>query len=307
MHDYINSTSLGVKAKAIVNNISGTGGVTYPRLCMQLTFQLNEDNGHDCHQIQALVFGVFTAELNIGNEKIGDALPVSISRMGMTYHPYEDQQCVQVEVPLDPRRIEMMEQFRNGKSFTGYLRFSLGVNVFGFPRGPKDSFSDFVGLRDASKIDGQVSFTVPDTQWREQVLPGLGYGKVIAIELPAVPIESIQSLEHSFKALEQAQKQFQLGHYDEAVGKCRVALDPFFELVQKGDDPEKKIPKLKKSWETRLGESTYRWLDESLGTIKVASNKPHHSPNNHFDRLGAQMLMMVITALVSYAARQDGE
>jgi hypothetical protein len=210
---------------------------------------------------------------------------------------------VYLEFPLDARRIEWIEQLRQG-SLAGSVRISIATLVLGQARVTRDEPPPPVVFREAVATNGEVPFTVSDTQWREKVLPMLGYGKVIAIELPAIPIESIQELDHSFKALTQAQKLFQIGHYDDAVAKCRTALEQFFELVEvaNSDGSKKKIPILKKSWETRLGQATYVWLNESLGAIKDAANKPHHSPNDHFDRLGAQMLIMITTALISYAA-----
>lgn len=139
---------------------------------------------------------------------------------------------------------------------------------------------------------------------REKVLPRLGYGKVMAIELPVISIESCKALEHSFKALEKAQRHFSYGMYDDAVGACRVALEQFFEPMDKGDGSGKTIPKLKKSWESQLGKASYEWLNTSISSIKDAANKPHHSANDHFDRFGAQMLLTVTTALISYAAQQ---
>jgi len=303
---YVNPTSLGLKAEISINlnHINSMGGSVYPRFRAQLQLKLTEESGRNAESIQAISLGSMTSEWFLANEKIGDGIPFLVNHEALTYRPYSDTIHLDVDIPPDTKRIEAIERFRAGKSLTSCLRFKISAMAFG--QSGNNPTSNAYELRSTSSINGQITFTIPDTQWREKVLPELGYGKVIAIELPAVPIESVKSLEHSYKALEQAQKQFQLGHYDDAVGKCRVALDRFFEQVDKGDGSGKKIPKLKRSWETRLGESTYRWLDESLSAIKDAANKPHHSPNNHFDRLAAQMLMMVSTALISYAASYEG-
>jgi len=295
--------ALQVEARIEGNNVQSNGGVLYPRLIIPLKLDVKGMAKKYKDDIYAVQLGDVHGELIVGGQKISDCISYQLNQL---VYDFDHDQHVYLEFPLNAQTLEWIEQQRQG-SMQGLVRIKISCLSLGKERGAPDEPKPPVAFRDASIISGEIPFTIPDTQWREKVLPGLGYGKVIAIELPAVPIESIQAMEHSYKALEQAQKQFQLGHYDEAVGKCRVALEPFFEMVEKDSEPSKKIPKLKKSWETKLGESTYRWLDESLGAIKVAANKPHHSPNVHFDRLGAQMLIMVTTALISYAARELGQ
>lgn len=300
---YAPNTGLQVEASINPSSIQGVGGAIWPRLMLQATLHINEEsNGFWCDRTQAVAFGMLTGELVVGSETIAYIKPISINRRrpGKLGHPIDEH--VLIEIELDTRRIEWLEQQHAGKSFEARLRVSLQVQVFG---SPNDSPNFPFGLIEASAIYGEIPFTCPDSQWREKVLPGLGYGKVITIELPAVGLDACKELTHSFLALEKAQKHFKLGHYDDAVGACRVALDPFFELIEKDDEPGKRIPKLKKSWESILGEATYRWLETALGAIKTAANKPHHSPNSHFDRFGAQMLLMVTTTLVAYAARQQ--
>jgi len=282
------------------DNVQAAGGIQYPRLIVPLRVIVKGvDNKHQ-NEIYSVQLSAMQGELILNNQKISDSLPRNLNLLAYEFDQ-EKYECL--EFPLDARRIEWIEQQRQG-SLLGSLRVSISALVLGQARNTQVVQPPLVVFREVVAIYGEIPFTVPDTQWREKVLPVLGYGKVIAIELPAVPIESFQELNHSFKAILQAQKLFQIGHYDDAVAKCRTALDQFFESVEvdKGDGTTKKIPILKKSWETRLGQATYNWLNESLGAIKDAANKPHHSPNDHFDRLGAQMLIMVTTALISYAA-----
>jgi len=301
----LNATNSGLTVEGSINggNVSGQGAGIFPRLCFQVQIDIQEERGwHRQKDVQAWSFGMLSGELLSGQEKVADIRAYSLNRCRLGGQDYPTSEYLNVEVPLDAKRIEWLEQRRSGKSFEATLRINLQVQIFGhnshtgrFP----------TGLIDICSIQGDITFTVPDTHWREQVLPRLGHGKVMVIELPAVSLEACQALDHSYKALEKAQRQFVLGQYDDTVGSCRVALDQFFELVEKEGEPDKKIPKLKKSWEARLGEATYQWLDASLGAIKTPANKPHHSPNNHFDRLEAQMLMMITTSLVSYAARYE--
>ncbi|OIO59475.1 MAG: hypothetical protein AUJ55_03430 [Proteobacteria bacterium CG1_02_64_396] len=252
--------------------------------------------------IQTVVFGSLTGELQVQGQTIGHVLPLSVRERALTHHPYHQTLHLSPEIPLDPRRLEWLEEQRNGKNLELTLKLEIATQTFGLI--PWDGpFQGQIGLIDTQPIKGDLRYTVPDTHWREQVLPQLGYGKVIAFELPAVSLQSHEGLKHAFTALEQAQRLFHQGLYDEAAAKCRIALEQFQEQVERGDGSGRTIPKLKKHWETRLGKTTYDWLDQALIPLKDAANKPAHSANNHFDRLGAQMLLMVTAALVSYAAR----
>jgi len=299
----LNAINTGLKIEASVNvlNVRGIGGVVYPRITFQIKLNISDEVGsHLAEKVQAWSFGTLSGELHIDHEKIADIKTYSLNNIRSGKQNYPIDLFLNIEIPLDVRRLEWIEQKRSGKSFEATLRIDLHVQCFGSTQYTTEFARDFINV---SSIQGDISFIVPDTQWREQVLPGLGYGKVMVVELPAVSLDDCAALSHSFKALENAQKQFSLGLYDESAGSCRVALDPFFELVEKQDEPGKKIPKLKKSWERNLGAATYEWLDSNLGAIKQATNKPHHSPNNHFDRLEAQMLLMITIAFVSYVAR----
>lgn len=302
---YATNSGLKVEASIKPENVSGQGAGVFPRLNFQVRLVVSEEKSWGQQQpVQAWSFGTLSGEFLVGTEKVADIRPYSINSRMLGGKDYSHEVYLNIEIQLDPRRIEWLELKRAGKSFEAKLRISLQVQSFGHNH-HTEQFP--CGLLEVSTIQGDIPFSVADTHWRESVLSGLGYGKVMVVELPAVSLEACKALDHSYKALEKAQKQFSLGLYDDAVGSCRVALDQFFESVDKGDGSGKKIPKLKKSWETRLGEATYQWLNASLGAIKTEANTPHHSPNNHFDKLEGQMLMMITAALISYAAAQIEE
>ena len=93
----------------------------------------------------------------------------------------------------------------------------------------------------------QEGIEISQSDWIEHVLPGIGYGKVHVVEFPAIPIESCQALDSSFKSLKQAEEKHRLGFYDDAVGKCRMALEKFFDSVpvDPTNPDSRRIPVLK--------------------------------------------------------------
>jgi hypothetical protein len=158
----------------------------------------------------------------------------------------------------------------------------------------------------------QANVRIPRDTWVQQVLRGVGYGAVHILEFPAAPLEACAALDNAFQSLKQAQQFHHTGHYDDAVGKCRIALEQFFEYedrTEKQGEKEvvRRVPFLKKSWETKLGAAAYAWLDGAFSAIKGASNRSHHSPIAHYSQLDSQMILAVTTATVAYAARAMGE
>jgi hypothetical protein len=92
------------------------------------------------------------------------------------------------------------------------------------------------------------------------------------------------------------------------IGKCRVALEPFFETVKAAPGSDaKSVRVLNSSWEKRIGKFTYDWLSASLKAIQEPTNRPHHRPTSFFDELEAQLLLAVATALIAYAVRSKPE
>lgn len=299
---YAPNTGLFVEASANPTTIQGVGGASFPRLFFQVTLHIREDSGeHWQDRIQAVAFGALTGELVVGTAIVANIRPVSLNKRRLGSLGYQTDETITVEIELDERRIEWLDQLRAGGALDAKLRLQLQAHTFGRTTNDRSTFS--FGLVDASAIYGEIPLPIPEARWREQILPGLGFGTAMVVELPTFSLESCEALDHSFKALKKAQNHFFLGLYDDAVAACRVALDQFFEPADKNDGSGKTVPKLKKSWETQLGAATHQWLDSALGAIKTAANKPHHTPHNHFDRFEAQMLMMVTTALVAYMAR----
>ena len=50
-------------------------------------------------------------------------------------------------------------------------------------------------------------------------------GRSLGNGLPAIPLSACAAFAHAFQALKQGQELHLLGLYDDAVGKCRVALE----------------------------------------------------------------------------------
>jgi hypothetical protein len=280
----------------------GMGGVAYPYLKWQsyLAFVGRRPPEND------YAFRTVTAQLFANNQKITDARHIVLNRIIRSQDGYLGEELLDFEFPLDQRRIETLENFRQGGSLTLRLDVQVQVEEYGVleakanPRG-----ISHWGLRHLYNMALQENIVIPQSNWISQVLPSIGYGKVLLVEFPAATVESCAALSHSFKALSQAAERHKLGFYDDVAARCRIALDPFFEYipVEPENSQSRKIPVFKQHWESKLGKATHDWLKATLGGIKGASNVSHHSPNSHFSQLDSQMILSVTTAAIAYIAR----
>lgn len=283
------------------NSIIGTGRAELPVLAFQLTF-------HVTYPFKEPGFGFELRELRCrvspnDGAYLAWTMPIPIHHARVTGEFRElRQHFINVEIPLDRIRLATLERERKGGDLRLRLDFELLADeLFEVKRIQVGYPSVAWGIKDHYYLTARVPVVIPRSNWVEKVLPQTGYGKIHIIELPAVPIEQCLGLKAAYDALRQAQELHKQGFYDEAVGKCRLALEPFFEETQ----DKKKI--LKRSWETRLGKVTYDWLNASFIALKEPTNKPHHSPTTYFDQLDAEMLLAVTTALVAYAVQTEAE
>ena len=216
---------------------------------------------------------------------------------------------VYIEIPLDHARLSILERVRKGGNLHLKLDFELiAEELEEVTKTDPSCPAPLWGFKECYCLRVQAPCEIPRSVWVERVLHGTGYGTVYLIELSLVPITSCAGLKVAANALQQAQALYKQGLYDDAVGKCRVALEPFFESVKPvpGSDA-KQVRVLKPSWQKHLGELTYNWLNASLKAIREPTHRPHHSSTLYFDALEAQLLMAVTTALIAYAVRTQPE
>lgn len=282
-------------------SVFGIGGAAYPRLCIPLGFILRGVKGLPADMAYTDAHG----QLALSNHgKLADALAVKLQIIGYAFSDEPSRATVQLEFPLDASRISQLERHRNGGDLTLQLTLELFAQQFGRPYVFENQTPTTWTMRYQTRLVDQPLFTIPRSVWTEKVLPALGYGTVHFIEFPAFPLES-SVWKQSFQALQEAQELHKLGRYDDAVGKCRLALADFFDYVDKTDTTGKtrSVPVPKKAWQQKLGEATYKWLDASFSALKGAMNKPLHELGPHYDQFESQMIFAIAAAFVTYVAR----
>jgi hypothetical protein len=215
-------------------------------------------------------------------------------------------ELVYVEIPVDRPRLALLNRLRNGGDVRLRLDFELFVDeLVEVGRSQNHPNSSVWGLREHHRMFAKVQAEIARSKWAEQVLLQTEFAKIHFLELPAIPIESCAEMKDAFNALQHACKLENQGFYVDAIAKCRIALEPFMEMIEQadGNGGKRRVPILKASWETRLGKATYDWLNSAFIATKQATNQTHHLSSATFGQLEAQMILTVATAVVAYAVK----
>ncbi len=287
--------------------VRGSGAGLNPKL--HLSVYITVDHGSLPHDY-AIQLSELSAQILVGSQPFIRSHPLALHIIIPGDQMFYKNQNSVFEFDLNPSHLNILEKFRDGGPLKLGLSINLHLNKLRLIAQQKKNMGlpeNTWGHIYSTTLNLSTDILISRDRWTQEILPLLGHGKIHLVELPSIPLEKVATFDHAFKALQQAQNHHRNGFYDDAVGKCRVALDQFFEQIESKDKTgkPKKVPALKKSWETKLGKSTYDWLNNSLGAVKDASNTPHHSPNEHYDQFESQMIIAITTNLVAFAARYN--
>lgn len=280
-----------------VDRISGIGGPEYPRLIIPVEFTLrpSEDRG----KIKAYSLLWLQSGLHIENIKIGDGFSGPIAEYSW---PHISPHQMTIEIPLDLYRLEKIEERRRDNIQFRLLGFALIAEHPSVPKaGPNEQQVHRRDVELFTKGSFNITFGIPHSHWVNQILPGLGYGKVKVIEIPIQEKTIPDTFKNALEEVIQAQNYFTQGDYDKAVEHCRNALEPL-----KGLLPEIKtlLTNSKYEWVAEVGQATYDWIDKIYKKTRDVSSIPHHPPSvGHFSRFEAQAILMVTIALLSYTGK----
>lgn len=284
--------------------ISGNGGAHAPVLILpvRVDYHIHPDNPRT-----GMRFLQLRGQIDVDHRPFTVAPAVSTNVTLRPDFKALPNQLHHLYFPLDAVRISFLERARNGGSLKFKVQLSLTVEKLHALHDPPVPHEAVWGTIYRQELHVQLELAIPGEAWASRVLPQIGYGSVYFIELPAIPLSAVEPYKEAFQALQRAQQHHRDGLYNEAAGMCRVALERFFDYpeVTGPDNLTRKVPTLKKSWETKLGKATYDWLNGSLSAIKMASNPAHHRAGPHYDQLEAQILIAITVAVVAYAAKHD--
>lgn len=284
--------------------INGNGGAQAPVLILPLRIDYHI---HPENPRVGMRFRTVAGQIDVEHRPFATAPAINLNIVLRSDFRTLPNQLHHLYFPLDAQRIAFLERVRQGAALKFKLRVTLSIEKLCALQEPPVPTDAVWGSIYTNDLHVEEDITIPASAWTSRVLPQIGYGTVHIIELPAIPLSAVEAYQQAYQALSQAQEHHKNGLYDEAAARCRVALERFFDYpeVTGSDNLTRRIPTLKKSWETKVGRATYEWLNVSLGGIKQATNPAHHSPGPHFDQLESLILISVTVAVVAYAAKHD--
>ncbi len=212
-------------------------------------------------------------------------------------------QSATIEIPIGRDCLANIEANRGTQDVLLHLDLELAFEEL-VQNGETEEFDKTVpvwGLLKQSRSVAQMRLDVPRSKWLEHVLPQTQFGRSYLIELPVLPIASVAECAKAFEALKKAQEHHKNGFYDASVFNCRQAIESL-STARREIAPGQSAPVLDEQWKTRLGGSTYTWLNDAFGALKRPANEMAHGRSS-FDQFESQMVQMLTTALVAYAAR----
>lgn len=221
-------------------------------------------------------------------------------------------QEVHLRFPIDLPRLEHIERARiddvpftlRGKLVLDASRDQDAPAPQARPQQPSAS-----GPTGMFAVSFSLDFVVPRSHWTTMLLPRLGWSAVRIVELP-VPTAAAwkEPFSTALTELDEAQRLFKDGNFDQVVAHLRAALEPFRKKAQdlkqtlkdarNGSDVASKEFALLNS----MAVDTAEWLSDQLERHHSLTSVAHHVPAvGHFSRDQAHALLLHTTALMIYA------
>lgn len=285
-----------------VTQASARGGGMAPALYLPAQLQISALEPASGQQV-----GFLAQELS-GSAVIGHAggfsVPLTPAPIQRVIMAGSFEQFVQLVFPLTGQQIEAIEQTRTGEvSLSVHLLLHYLV-LAQANAAPQAALYPPRTMLDAGLASIHANLKLPQSIWVHQVLPNLGHGQTLLLEMPAFPVSALATLGEAFEAAKRAQAMFQAGDYDVAVGLCRTAVQPLRNHLKKIKD--RVGDGTAGDWAEKIGQATFEWLTIVTGKIHgVGSAALHEGSTGRFNRLDAQMILTTTFSLLAYAARLE--
>jgi hypothetical protein len=284
------------------SRISGTGGPDFPRLVFPMDVHVSPIDGQEIILIQ-LAGDLIIGEQTRVSPFISDYLLIRSSE-----DPKGRDASLTLGVPIDLWKIERIEEKRRGD-----IKITLEGKWFYVLHKKKSE-------RDREHLDHEhlelepyttgfrLEFSVIRSLWVENILPGLGHGKIKILEIP-YPEKTLEGVfEKAIQELEQARKYFNEGDYDKTVGHCRSAVQLIPELlplsITAEGFAEKSKQFVKEHLRPLIEDSKTEAYSKVIKALWDLAAIPHHpSPPGYFNRADAEFSLLVTSASLGYVGK----
>ena len=161
------------------------------RIPVECHFHHQGDSVRTCD----FLFGSPIARLFFNNRELARAQPIGGSALCAKGFTANQRWPMELEFPISERQLEQIELQR-----TGNLGFKVFIQVtvtrFGFREDSTSVKGTAAGafgveVQEVSSVD--LNFELPTSRWTETVLPSLGYGRILVVELPVFGLDSLST------------------------------------------------------------------------------------------------------------------
>ncbi len=198
---------------------------------------------------------------------------------------------ISLEIELDARRIEALEQIRLG----GDLSFRM--NLYGVASGGREKSSQ--------EVQATLQYRANQSTWAE-ILEQMGYRQTMLLEIPVPGDEVSPQLQEAVKHLQTAQTHMLRGHFRDAVGACRDVVESLSITLS---DEKDQLPEAIQSWfkDTRSMDKKER-LRIVRRALKVLTHPARHadevSASIEWGPTDARTVILMAAALLQIAAEE---
>lgn len=283
------------KIRADSMTVRAEGGTEYPRLIIPVQLTFTPARPPYRAEPYFVILNVHSSlYLESSPSKIADSLmiptPVEFANMETSWD-------YQIEFPLSPQQIRRIEDWRRGDMKIRFdFRFLTGLcqSVVMQKEGNEPITQRFLLGFERQRDIPQVNLVIPQSHWVNNVLPSLGLGKYIILEIP----QGTGAIPEAWNYLEKAELAFKNWNSKEVFANCRelgTLLDRHMKTKFGAGDFS-----YKERWGRAYGKfSDLASVDLHLEDLKKSSAYPPDSVKTN--KADAEHLILRAKALIKYA------
>jgi hypothetical protein len=219
----------------------------------------------------------------LGDQEVllGYAMPESTIPFSLTQ--YGSTGCHLHDLTLSPRAMEKIEASRGGQGVV--LRLKIQGDVW-------------MG-REVASLHEPVECRINQSDWL-MALGQCGHGQYLLFEVPLLASQD-PCAPSSARYLQQAKDHFTKGHFDEAVGACRRALEGLLEATQSKDAQFAAVKAFKggKSEELDIDQREQLIRQTVMNYTHLAHHHEEGADVVRFDRSSAAMVLGLTASLIA--------
>jgi len=211
---------------------------------------------------------------------------------------FETKAQINFEIPMDVSTIHRIEEERNGTNLRVGLRLRFTLAFHG-----KDGLTFHAG-----GVNDLV-FTIPRSQWVDELLPGLRYGGLEILEVRYGSGMAAEGLRKSVAEIKEAKKYLAEGQWDKSALHCRMSIEEI--LISKSNTSsqtnnrfEQKVNDFLADNLPGLDDAEAKFLSGQMNLLwHITSTALHGGPQHTFKRPDAEFVVRITMAAVEYFSR----